>query len=83
MGSSLTECILVSTFSCVKIDEQKAQQRELARFDENRLLIAVGMLDPLHDKKIKARAGAGKGRHPRPRLVQKKTAEGKTSNELS
>ena len=32
---------------------------------------------------MKARTGGEKGRHLRPRLVQKKTAQGKTSYELS
>ena len=40
--------ILVGTFSCIKIDQRKARQRELATFDENRR--AVGMLNPLRDE---------------------------------
>ena len=35
---------LVGTFSCIKIDERKARERESATFDENRG--AVGMLNP-------------------------------------
>ena len=40
--------ILVGTFSCIKIDQRKARDRELATFDENRR--AVGMLSPMRDK---------------------------------
>ena len=49
VGSRLVEFILVRTFSCIKIDEWKARKRELATFDENRR--AVGMLNPVRDKK--------------------------------
>ena len=53
---------IVRDFSCTKeIDKRKARERELAAFDENRR--ALGMLNPMRDKKIKARAGGGKGRH--------------------
>ena len=40
--------ILVGLFSCIKNDERKAQERELATFDGNRR--AVGMLNPMRDK---------------------------------
>ena len=39
---------------------RKAREREIATFDENGR--AVGMLNPIRDKKIKARTGGGKGR---------------------
>ena len=35
-------------FSYVKIDQRKARERELAKYDENRR--AVGMLNPMRDK---------------------------------
>ena len=60
--------------------KRKARERELARFDENRR--AVGMLNPMGDKNLKARTGGEKGRHLWPRVVQK-IPEGKTSYELS
>ena len=47
-SSILPSAQLVGTFSCIKIDEQKARERELATFDENRR--AVGMLNPMCDK---------------------------------
>ena len=40
--------ILVGTFSCIKIDQRKTRERELAKFDEDRR--AVGMLNPMRDK---------------------------------
>ena len=54
----LTECtyVLVGTFSCIKIDQRKARERELATFDEDRR--AVGMLEPMCDKNE-----GEKGRH--------------------
>ena len=39
---------VVGTFFCAPIDSRKAQERELATFDENRR--AVGMLNPMRDK---------------------------------
>ena len=60
MGSILTEFTLsyVGTFSCIKIDLQKARERELATFDDNRR--AVGMLNPMRDKsEITYRGGEG------------------------
>ena len=43
VGSSLTECMLVGAFSCIKkkMCWRKAREREVATFDENRR--AVGM----------------------------------------
>ena len=53
---------MLLAFSCKKeIDWRKARERELATFDENRR--AVGMLNPMRDKKIKARTGGEKGGH--------------------
>ena len=34
MGSSLIECILVRTFSCMEVEWRKARERELATIDE-------------------------------------------------
>ena len=52
----------VWTLSCIKkYDKRKARERESATFDENRQ--AVGMPNPMRDKKIKARTGWEKGRH--------------------
>ena len=47
----------MGTFSCIKIDERKARDRELATFDENRR--AVGMLNPMRDKNEKHRGREG------------------------
>ena len=44
-----------------EIDWRKARERELATLDENRR--AVGTLNPVRHKNVKARAGGGKGRH--------------------
>ena len=50
VGSSLTERMLVGTFSCIKKNDwRKARERELATFDGNRR--AAGMLNPMRDKK--------------------------------
>ena len=48
VGSIPIECILVRTFSCLKIDSRKAQESELPIFDENRR--AVGVLHAMRDK---------------------------------
>ena len=49
VSSILPECTYSGgNFSCIKIDQRKAQERELATFDENRR--AVGMLNPMRDK---------------------------------
>ena len=59
VGSSLTECMLVGDFSCIK----KARERELATlFDENRR--AVGMLNPMRVKKKEACTGGEEGTTP-------------------
>ena len=60
VGSSLTECIIVRMFSSIlaKIDERKARKSELATFDENRR--AVGMLNPMRDKKNESTCGGGR-----------------------
>ena len=48
VSSILPECTYSGgNFSCIKIDQRKAQERELATFDENRR--AVGMLNPMRD----------------------------------
>ena len=60
-GPSLTECMLGDFSRIKKIDSRKARERELAAFDENRR--AVGVLDPMRDKNLKARTGGEKGRH--------------------
>ena len=52
--------MLVGIFLAKKNDWRKARERELATFDENRR--AVGMLNPMRDKK-KARTGGEKERH--------------------
>ena len=59
--SSLTECILVRTFSCLKNYWRKARERESATFDENRR--AVEMLDPMRDKNEGTYRGRGEGQH--------------------
>ena len=46
---------LEDNFSCIKIDWQKARERELATFDENRR--AVGMLNPVRDRNQSAGPG--------------------------
>ena len=40
--------VLVGTFSCIKVDEWKARERELVTFGENRR--AVGVLNAMRDK---------------------------------
>ena len=59
-----------------QIDSRKARERELATFDENRR--AVGMLNPMRDKRLKARTEAEKGRNLRPQLVQKLESKSET-----
>ena len=49
VDSSLTHCMLVGSFSCIKNHQRKARQREFVTCKENRR--AVGMLDPIRDKK--------------------------------
>ena len=62
MGSSLTERMLVGTFSCIKKNDwRKARERELAKFDENRR--AVGMLN-LCATKNKGTCRGGEGTTP-------------------
>ena len=62
VGSSLSECMLVGIFSCIKkMFGGQPRERELATFDENQR--AMGMLKPTRDKKIKARSGGEQGRH--------------------
>ena len=49
-------------FSCIKIDQRKAREREFYTFDENRRRAAgmlMNLLDLLCAIKIKARSGAG------------------------
>ena len=46
-------------FSCAQIDLRKARGRELATLDKKRR--AVRLLNPVHDKKMKARTGGEKG----------------------
>lgn len=48
VGSGLTLCMLVGIFSCLKTYRRKAQERELAAFDDNRR--SVGLLNPVRDK---------------------------------
>ena len=55
------------TFSCAQIASRKAREREFATFDENRR--AVGMLNPMRDKKRKEYTGGKKGRHLKPQLL--------------
>ena len=53
VGSSLAECILVGTLSCVKNDKRKAREREIriATFDEIDEQL-VGKLNPMRDKNV-------------------------------
>ena len=52
----------VGGFSWAQIDSRKARERELATLDE-RNRRAVGLLNPMRDKKMKARTGGEMGRH--------------------
>ena len=49
-GFESHRCMLVGTFSCIKIDWREAREREIliAAFDENQR--AEGMLNPVRDK---------------------------------
>ena len=55
--------MLVGDFSCIKkvIGGKRESVSSLYTFDENRR--AVGMLNPMRDKKTKARNGGEMGRH--------------------
>ena len=41
----------VGTFACAQVDSRKARERGLSACDDNRR--AVGMLNPIHDKKLR------------------------------
>ena len=78
MGSILVECTYSEgIFLALKkyLRKRKAQERELATFDENRR--AVGMLNPMHDKN-EGTAPGGIGDDTSDYGLQK-IAEGQTS----
>ena len=68
-GRSENSYEFVGTFSCAQIDLRKAREREIAELDEKST--SSGIAVPYARQIIKARTGETKGRHLRPRLVQK------------
>ena len=73
LGFETAKCTLwyklVGTVSCAQIDLRKSQWRELGTLDESQG--PVGLLNPVLNKYWRQYPGGGKGRHLRPRFVQK------------